>query len=196
MEISVESTEVNTKLVINLRDGIIEAEGAEEFVRSVYDDFKEQINKTVVLQRAPKPLLEAPTDVPEQSENELKKKTRKSRSTDGGKPKASDYKPAFNSKLDLRDLEQFYDRFEPENNFEKILIFAVFLRDNLNTVPCTADDIYSCYFVLKHKTKIPVAFVQAFRDAQHRTHYIEFVSPLADISIITIGRRQPFRSNG
>ena len=172
-----ESGKVNTRLVLNLRDGIIEAEGEENFVRSIYDDFKERVSKTVPLQTMPRQVLETRADFTGQPESESKKKARKARSAEGGKPKASDYKPAFDSKLDLRELEQFYDRFEPENNFEKILIFAVFLRDTLNVAPCTADAVYSCYFVLKHKTKIPVAFVQAFRDAQSRTHYIEFVSP-------------------
>ena len=35
---------MNTRLVINLREGIIEAEGEEGFVRSVYEDFKGRVD--------------------------------------------------------------------------------------------------------------------------------------------------------
>lgn len=174
-----ENTQVNTRLLINLREGIVEAEGGEEFVRSVYDDFKERVSKPVVFPLSEPKQLSAVGSAPEQEEvhEQPKKRARKSRGSETGKARAAEYKPEFNAQLNLADLENFYDGFEPANSSEKILIFAIFLRDKLGVVPCAANDIYSCFFMLKHKTKTPEAFVQAFRDTQHRTHFIEFVSP-------------------
>lgn len=38
---------MDTKLLINLHEGIVEVVGSEEFVRSVYDDFKDKISDDV-----------------------------------------------------------------------------------------------------------------------------------------------------
>ena len=42
-----------SKLTINLRDGIVQAEGDEKFVRDVYNDFKEQVTRSQYISRAP-----------------------------------------------------------------------------------------------------------------------------------------------
>ena len=52
--------------------------------------------------------------------------------------------------------------------------------------PCTANDIYTCYFTLKSKTKMPGAFVQAIRDAHNKMHYINFAS-VDDIRVTIAG---------
>ena len=36
---------MSTKLTINLRDGILDVEGSEEFVREIYGDFKSEVAK-------------------------------------------------------------------------------------------------------------------------------------------------------
>ena len=59
-----------TKLMINIKEGIIQAEGDKSFVRDVYNDFKEVVSKRVVtaheLQTAP-PALEQAKSMPETS---------------------------------------------------------------------------------------------------------------------------------
>jgi hypothetical protein len=113
-------------------------------------------------------------------------KRRKAASADAEKARTGEYKPKFNSALNLGELASFYDTWAPANNSEKILVFATFIRDRLEVAPCSADDIYTCFFTLKSKTKTPEAFVQAFRDAHNKTHFIDFVS-LQEIRITIAG---------
>lgn len=185
-----EKANMNTKLAINLVEGTVEVEGTEEFVRFVYEDFKEHLSKKVAVRSASTPPLEhEQASVRLITDQSPTPKKRKAGSGDSGKSRAAGaYKPKFNTALDLTGLEQFFDDWNPENNFEKILVFAVFLRDALNIAPCTADDIYTCFATLnrKGKTKVPEAFAQAFRDAQSRTHYIE-VKSMQEIHITIPG---------
>jgi hypothetical protein len=171
---------MTTKLAINLREGTVDVEGTEEFVRIVYDDFKDYLSKHAMrdvplpqIQQERTPLLV------EQNTSRKKKIVKRDSSKEAEKTRAINYKPTFNTQLNLSGLDTFYDEWRPENNPEKILVFAVFLRDRLSIAPCTADDIYTCFFTLKTKTKTPAAFLQAFRDTQNRTHFIEFSSPTA-----------------
>jgi hypothetical protein len=181
---------MNTKLAINIREGTVEVEGDEAFVRSIYQDFKEHIGKLVALQpAAPRALAVAPDHpaITDESAAQSKKKPhRRGSSKAGENSRSADYKPTFDGSIDLSGLEEMYDEFDPENHSEKILLFAIFLRDTVKRVPCTADHIFTCYFTLKAKTETPAAFLQAFRTAQSRTHYIEYSSP-QDIQITIPG---------
>jgi hypothetical protein len=166
------------KLLINLRDGILDVQGSEDFVRSIYQDFKEQVAKSAIAVRAPVAALSAAVqEMPESGEQSPRRRKVARASTQNDKSKATEYKPSFNPQLNLNGLEEWYGRFEPANYSEKILLFAIFLRDHLNARPCNADDIFTCFQTLRSLTKTPEAFVQAFRDAQSRTHFIEYLSP-------------------
>ncbi|MSP42968.1 MAG: hypothetical protein EXR08_06325 [Alphaproteobacteria bacterium] len=126
-------------------------------MRQVYDDFKNGL-----LGNGKRNLAsDAKADKNESTTRGHKKSRRPRRapkSEDTVKPK-SEYTPSFNKNLDLAKLENFYDRCLPKNHSEKILIFSVFLRDELKIDPCTANDIYTCYNNLKLKDKRPTAFV-------------------------------------
>jgi hypothetical protein len=173
--------EKSTKLAINLTEGTVHVEGDEAFVRSVYEDFKSYLTKqggphrpviepgVPLVPEAPRIATETPT--------RNRRADRKLNGSKGDKPRVTEYKPKFRPDLDLSGLEAVYDEFTPTKHTEKILFFAVFLRDRLHTTPCTADDIYTCYFTMKEKTETPEAFIQAFRDTQNKTHFIEFTSP-------------------
>jgi hypothetical protein len=173
---------VNTKLAINLSEGTVQVEGDEAFVRFIYQDFKESLSKHVVIRPVPAPAspLENRAEqrlLTNETKNRVKRPatSKKAPNGDGETSRsAAPYKPKFNSKLNLAGLAEFYDELEPENNTEKIVVFAVFLRDRLQMERCSADDIYTCFFTLKAKTKIPEAFPQAFKDAKRRTHLIDF----------------------
>lgn len=169
-----------TKLAINLTDGTIQVEGTEEFVRFIYQDFRDSLSKQVVVRPLPAQTLEhdsQPALLTDETKSRKKRAPRKASSNSNGeKPRPILYKPTFNAKLDLATLEQHFDEWQPENNYEKILVCAVFLRDKLGLAPCSADDIYTCFHTLsrKGKTKVPAAFKQAFVDCQNRTHYIDY----------------------
>jgi hypothetical protein len=180
--------ERNTKLAINLTEGTVHVEGEEAFVRSIYEDFKDYLSKRISSRSAI--VTVTPPEVPAQVTNEniqrKRRAIRKSSRLESDKPRAAEYKPKFRRDLDLSDLEGAYDAFNPRNHHERILVFAVFLRERFQIAPCTADDIYTCYGTMKAKTETPEAFVQAFRDAQNKAHYIDFNSP-QDIRITIAG---------
>lgn len=172
-----------TKLHVNIATGVVEVEGDEALVRLVYEDFK----KGLLSNAAPAASAEraAEREEPLREEKPARRARRPKANGDNGKAKV-EYTPAFKKELDLAKLDDFYSQFAPKNHSEKILIFATFLRDVLKIEPCSADDIFTCYKWLKSKTQIPIAFVQAFRDAQHRVNVIEFNSP-TDIKVSIAG---------
>lgn len=185
---------MNTKLTINLKEGILDVDGSEEFVRSIYDDFKGEVAKQLPTRptaRQPEasilPAYVAETETVTLKDNSTKSRAKRaSANSEGPKKSATKYKPTFDPTLDLKGLPEFYDKMIPENAAEKILIFASFLQDNLGMLSCTADHIYTCFFTVKGRTKIPEAFEQAFRDTQSRTHFIQ-INSLQDISITIPG---------
>lgn len=171
----------NTKLVINLIEGIVEVEGTEDFVRFIYQDFKENLSKQVIVnQPVSLPLRHEPEQrLLAKEDKEPPKKTAEAprRSPASGEKKKQNsgaYKPTFNSKINLTGLETFYDELKPENNTECIVVFAAFLRDRVQTPKCSANDLFTCFFTLKSKTKIPTDMPQAIKNAKHRTHFIEY----------------------
>lgn len=177
-----------TKLVINLKEGIVQVEGDEKFVRDVYADFKERVSTPVVLNTIPANQIEHRRDetASDAASTQSKGKARRTASAPAGKGDSVNYKPKFNNELNLAGLPEFYDRYAPSGHSEKILVFAAYLRDQLKMTACSADDIFTCYFTMKSKTKIPEAFLQAFRTCQHRTHYIKYNS-FSDIQVAIPG---------
>ena len=171
---------MNTKLIINLSDGTVHAEGNEDFVRFIYQDFKDSLSKHPLV-NAPAPVLPSAHDsdrnlLTNDSAQSIATPSnrKKTISGEGEKTRTTQAKPKYNKNLDLTGLAEFYDELKPEKYSEKILVFAVFLRDRLGTSPCTSDDVYTCFFELRAKTKIPTAFQQAFIDTRNRTHFIDF----------------------
>jgi len=175
----------STKLAINLNEGTVQVEGDEAFVRFIYEDFRDSLSRRVIVKATTQPALEHQTQPPllknenqkEQPAKPPKKRpARKAARTSGAGEKTRTVldRPEYNSKLNVTGLAEFYDQWKPTNNSEKILVFAVFLRDKLQIAPCNIGDVYTCFFAMKAKVKIPEAFQQAFIDAKNRTHYIEF----------------------
>jgi hypothetical protein len=175
----------NTKLAINLSEGTVQVEGDEAFVRFIYEDFRDSLSKRVIAKVVTPPVLEHQTQPLLTNENkraqraELPKKRSARQPAAGGSGGAEKVrkvldKPNYNPKLNVTGLPEFYDKWKPQNVPEQILVFAVFLRDTLQMPRCNADDIFTCFFAMKAKTKIPEAFHQAFLNTKARTHYIEF----------------------
>ena len=181
--------EKNTKLAINLTEGTVQVEGEEAFVRSVYEDFKDYLGKHLSGRPAivtVNPPVTPAQQITDETTRRKRRADRKSGRSESEKPRPVDYKPEFRRDLDLSELEAAYDAFNPRNHHERILVFAVFLRERFQIAPCAADAIYTCYGTMKAKTETPEAFVQAFRDAQNKAHYIDFNLP-QDIRITITG---------
>jgi hypothetical protein len=175
---------MNAKLHINIPLGVLEVEGDEKFVQAIYDDFKSKLAQGAADRG--RDAGEAAKAEGLSEDRKRKLPIRRSVGSENAKARVSEYSPKFDPNLDLSKLEDFYAKFDPKNHREKILIFAVFMRDVLKKAPCAADDIFSCYRTLKDRTEIPEAFLQAIRDTQNKGGYVELVSP-AEIKITIAG---------
>jgi hypothetical protein len=151
---------MTAKLNIDLKQGLLHVEGTEEFVRSIYDDFKSRLTAAA----ATAPVERSP---PAGKGEGRQGKTR----TKSGR---GEFEPVFNRDLDTSKVATYYGQFEAKNHPEKILVFSMFLKEVLNMEKITGNDIFTCYTAMKSETKTPKAFAQALRDAEGKNfHYIE-----------------------
>lgn len=177
---------MQTKLHINISQGVVDVEGDPEFVREVYADFKDRLldglNNTPGNPMPNGSSVETNKSSPKRKKRSLAKKAAQTDSNDSG---IDPRNPKLDKGLDLSRLCDFYDQFEPKNNSEKILIFAKFLIDELDIDQPNTDQFYSCFSELREV--IPTAFSQAFWAAHGRNYgYIGFKSA-TDISVTTKG---------
>lgn len=177
----------NARVHINLQQGLLEAEGSEEFVLKIYEDFKN---------RAANSASGAANRDPGSSQKPADAKKGGTRSTARGKAKkaanagedgvaVSKYIPKRDSSLNLADLKVFAAAYKPVNAAEKILLYAQFLREKLRIEPCTVDQIYTCFLHMKDKT--PSAFGQVFINARGNAYgYVDFTT-VDDVKITIAG---------
>lgn len=178
---------MSPKLHIDLEQGQIHVEDDPELAKKVYEDFKDQLVNRQSAANSPA------TGSSQSSTSAVKTKE----STGGKKRSSSKRKPAAGSEgridpdnpsyldLDLSGLKAFYNQFRPKGHAEKLLIFAVYLIDEMKITEPTTDHFYSCYHFLGEKS--PNAFAQAFRDTANRTAYLDYRSA-TEISLTHKGR--------
>jgi len=141
-----------TKLKLDIEQGILEVEGSESFVRSIYDDFKEQLSK-VKTTKPPKSAM------PKSEEQDPPRTPSSSKRTKGSNKRRT---PKFLPELDLtggKDLESlkdFYSKYNVSSNLEKNLVFSYYLEQKKGLSNITIDHIFTCYRTLVEK--VPKAF--------------------------------------
>jgi hypothetical protein len=179
---------MQTKLHINLTQGIIDVEGDVELVRAVYEDFKDQLSGRYlpVPQSANKITVPAASDVPTTSAKLRRRPSsrKKANSTEGLDVGISADSPKLDKTIDTSRLEEFYGQFVPSSIPEKILIFLKYLTDEVGISIPNTDQVYTCFKQVKEK--VPKAFAQAFRDAASKRGFIDFNSA-TDIKITILG---------
>lgn len=182
-----------TKLIINLRDGVLDVEGSEQFVREIYGDFKSEVARLKSLEAPSGRRIEVPPITVDQAEalihNEAEQKSAAKRvdsKASGQKSRGGKFKPAFDPNLDVKGISEFYNTLKPQNVPEQILTFVMFLKEQLKMDVCTAHHVYTCFYSVRDRTKIPTAFSQAFYNTVGRTHYIQ-VPSLSEISVTILG---------
>lgn len=177
-----------TKIHINLSQGLIEVEGEEEFVKSVYGDLKEVIAKKLSSSKAAETAHNSDEAVTEESSNKSKtpkrRSSKKSSETTRSKTQAG-YAPKLDASLPIADLDDFYSPYDPSNQSERILIFCKYIQSVTENDLCTVDQIYTCYSALKEKH--PIDYMQAMRDARKRAYgYVTYTTP-EDVKVTLIG---------
>jgi hypothetical protein len=169
----------STKAKINLKEGIIELEGSENFVIKQLDIFKDLIQN----QKSP-PLAKAPESSINQSEStddqnsEEKKHRRKNASPKIVQPIALDLKKTDNRP----SLQEFYSTKNPKTAMEKATVFAYYLKKYLNTPKIEAGHVVSCCRAVS--TKVPNDIGMTFYNAQKLYAWLQLdTSGKAEISI-------------
>lgn len=172
-----------TKIRIDLTQGIVEAEGSEEFVRSIYDDFRSSLkdsSKLQTLQPEDKSIKNIPSKM---KKNSGGTKTKKSGAGRGS--------PSIVKDLDLsgkgkkQSLRDFYNKFKPASNFEKKLIFVYYLNQELGIAGVTVDHVFTCYRDIPG-IKAPAALQQSLWDTTSHRGWLD-TSSSEDIKVTIPG---------
>lgn len=185
---------MQTKLHINISQGIIDVEGDPDLVREVYADFKVQLLSVAKTPAPPAATPASPAAAVEPPANDLGGKPKGKRRPvqrkragggDGEGPTVLADSPKLDKSLDTSALVAFYGRFEAKNHPEKVLVFLKFLTDELGIESPNTDQVYTCYEQVDER--IPKVFPQAFRDASGRKFgFIDYSSP-TDIRVTIVG---------
>lgn len=182
---------MTTKLRIDVSQGLIDIEGDPELVREIYADFKTHLLSGIKLAQPAPPGPPGAADADEKTSPVPKSRAkrrlaakRKINGDESGSGVVAD-SPKLDKNLDTSGLENFYNKFSPNNNAEKILLFLKFIIENLQIEKPNTDQIYTCFKAAGER--IPKAFAQAFYDASSKKFgYINFNSS-TDIEITIVG---------
>jgi len=166
-----------TRVRIDLKKGIIEAEGDADFVKAVYRDFRERLVAGNVSgessskslgngQRSKKSKVK-----PEQAKSKAKPKP-KGKSVSGGSASGK-----LVNDLDLsgggktESLKEFFTKHNLKTNYERNLVFVYYLQHRLKTEDITIDHVFTCY---RHvKVKVPNALQQSLWDTSKHKGWID-----------------------
>lgn len=165
-----------TRIRIDLSQGIIEAEGNEEFVRSIYGDFKARLD---ALSAAPRPAAQGAKAAATPSVRSTREKTRR-----------ANYVPKISKDLDLsgkngnESLKAFFGKYEAGTNFERNLIFVYYLRQICERSPVKMDDIFTCYRTVG--IKAPEDLYSSLFDTARHKGWVE-VRSAEDVDITVSG---------
>lgn len=138
----------DTKIRIDLANGVVEAEGSEKFVQAIYEDFKDRVQAgdhaepddtdTGAGKKAAKKVKKA---------NSGKKASKKKSATSGsGKATVKMLNDLdLSGDKDKPKLRDYYAKFKPTKNYQRNLIFVYYLTEVLGMTGVTMDHIYTCY---------------------------------------------------
>lgn len=175
-----------TRLSINLTDGTLEVEGEETFVKSVYEEFKEQLATAKLNVRpynngTPVQLIDQGSKVGGAKTTKPAKKSSVKRAR-GSFSIVKDLD--LSAKTNSKSLRDFYAEKSPANAMECNAVFVYFLQQIAGIDSITIDHIYSCYKDVG--IKYPNALRQSIADTSSRRGWLDTKS-FDDIKIATPG---------
>ena len=165
---------MTTKIHIDIKQGIVSAEGDRNFVREVYSDCKNKL-----LEEISQLALSREKQITEPSLKHVSPTTKK-------RKQRSHLKTPINNGDNGTDL----NKPKLDSNLdtsEAILIFATYLTEKKKIETPNTDQIYTCFKDVKRP--IPEAFSQAFVIAKsNRAGYINYESLKEGINVTTKGQ--------
>lgn len=171
-----------TKLKIDLKNGVLEVEGEEAFVKEIYQEYKERLSSddSSIFEHAPNQDTESSTSTT------LKRKT--SGRNKGGAKRKESYSIVKSLDLSEKDgkksLRDFFKEKTPSVALEKNAVFVYYLQKEAKITGITTDHIYSCYKDVKER--VPKALKQSLLDTSSKKGWID-TSSMNDIKITTSG---------
>lgn len=146
---------MDTKAKINLREGTVELEGSEDFVKKYLDEFKGLLSKTPISQ--PPQNISFPPQIAPPKKQKAKQKSQKSAH------KGVNIAPI---PLDLKsgnpNLRTLFNQKKPSNNQEIVTLFVYYINKTLGNEEASPGHIVSCYNEVSAKK--PLNIPQLFRD--------------------------------
>ncbi len=153
-------SETPAKIYINLKEGIIEIEGSEEFVEKILNDHKYLFSdKTTTVTKStsekPKTIKRAVKTV---KESKARKKTVLESLT------AIDLDLSGTDKYPT--LKDFYLEKKPKSYMEKTCVFIYYIEENLGLTPVTPGHLLTCYRAVG--SRIPAKLGQSILDSKYK----------------------------
>ena len=171
---------MNTRLKIDLNQGTLEVEGAEAFVKAIYDEFKSGILAKAAKEgtdpRNRPPKLPHPPLV--KGEKGASKQRRKAASYSIIKDLD------LSAKKNKQSLRDFFKLKLPSSNMEKNIVFIYYLQKIASVGGITPNHVYSCYKDVN--IKIPQALEQSLIDTAHHKGWID-TSDMGDLKVAIPG---------
>jgi len=146
----------DAKIKVNLKEGTVELEGSEEFVKNYWEKISNSLKSMPVIHST-----ETLPPIKQNSNRPQKKNSKKS----GNSPKKIDLSliPLDVKAKDNRPaLSKFFEEKQPKSNQEIITLIAYYLKTYLNVSVMKYGHALFCYNEIK-KPK-PLNIVQLFRD--------------------------------
>lgn len=180
-----------TKIRIDLQSGLLEVEGGEDFVKTVYQDYKDELSRCMAqykeqLQGNPAKLVRSPGQSPGQSPG----KTQTSPSKRGSGSRKARESFSIAKDLDLssnggkKSLRDFYKEKGPNTAMENNVVFVYYLQKISGVSKIDPSYVYSCYKDVG--ARVPTALKQSLLDTSHRKGWIDTAS-LEDLKVATQG---------
>lgn len=175
-------------LKFDLKSMVLEAEGSDEFVSSAITRFESllkqgSIPRDGISGSAGSNASETSGEKAMAASPRRKPRRSNSPSKENGDAVGA-YSPSMNKQLDLSGLPAYAARYKTSKHAEKILVFCMFLRDELSRPTITADDIFTAYrFAHEKPAKV---FIQSIRDASSKQGWVDYKSP-TEIEITPLG---------
>jgi len=181
---------MNSKIHINLTQGVLEVEGDADFVRSIYDDFKSKMSF--------KPSVPAITGVksivdvekPLLATSNSNKQSAASKSSSATKKKGTSKTPTLNKNLNLfregdkPSLKDFMSGYRAKTDMARNLLFVHYLREIKGLENIGVDEIYTCYKNMG--LKIPKDIQQSLLNTAFNKGWLDTAS-LSNVIITVAG---------
>jgi hypothetical protein len=151
---------MSTRLHINLSNGTLDVEGSEDFVKQIYEEFKEKLDGKAGSSPAKNSIASKKNPGPKKGKGEA------SSAPQVKKVEDLDLRP--NGKPSLRD---YFKKFGKTTRNEKFLIYASYLEDQLGLEEVTPDHIFTC--MLEVGDKPPKSLKQGLYNAARNSGWFK-----------------------